>query len=144
MDIDYYRLQYHIVPPSNQRHPRRIPPVYMTHVLSLANNGTWQLWVHSKFISVSLVSAASSVMCTTATVTEALDNIEKLSKWLVVHHVMHWKYTMPLLIVYLPRMACCYFKAYITVTVQCLYCQQWFVATIVPSLRKGCVRRMTR
>ena len=52
--------------------------MYMTHVLSFANEN-WQFWVHSKSISVSSVSTASSAMCTTASITEVLANIEKLS-----------------------------------------------------------------
>ena len=58
--------------------PEGYPPIYMTHVLSFAN-GNWQLWVYSKSNSVSSVSAASSAMCTTASITDVLDDIEKLS-----------------------------------------------------------------
>ena len=70
--------------------PEGYPPVCMTHVLSFAN-GKWQLWVHSKSIVVPSASAASSsvmqppplslhfpAMCTTASIAELLDSIEKL------------------------------------------------------------------
>ena len=50
----------------------------MTHVLSFAN-GKWQLWVHNKSIALPSVSAASSAMCTSASIREVLDSIEKLS-----------------------------------------------------------------